>query len=98
TTIAEARALIQRFDTEVTGLGGNASRTLAEAKDAFERTRKTLETLDRTLDGADQTRITAADTLEELSRALRAVRNLADYIQTPPGAGVLGKPPVGEKK
>jgi len=98
TTIAEARALIQRFDREVTGLGGNASRTLAEAKDAFERTRKTLETLDRTLDGADQTRITAADTLEELSRALRALRNLVDYIQTHPEAVVLGKPPVEEKK
>jgi hypothetical protein len=71
---------------------------LVETRDTVAQAEKTLATLEDTLRGADDARVTATRTFDELSRALKALRNLVDYIQTHPEAVVLGKEPSKEKK
>ena len=96
--IGDARQLLQRLDVHVEGVGGDARRTLDDTRAALETSRKALESLERTLTGADQVRVQSAETLEELSRAMKAIRNLVDYIQTHPEAVLQGKEPAKEKK
>jgi paraquat-inducible protein B len=96
--IAEARALILELDGRVKGIGGDSEATLREMRETLDLAQKTLESVDRTLSGADEARVHAAGTLEELERAMKAIRNLVDYIQTHPEAVVQGKPHNKEKK
>ena len=96
--IAEARGVIRALDGQVKGIGGDTETTLREMRETLELAQKTLDSLERTLSGADEARIRAAGTLEELERAMKAIRNLVDYIQTHPEAMVLGKPQIKEKK
>jgi paraquat-inducible protein B len=95
--ITQARKLIENLDARVGTLGDGAEQTLREARDALEQLQKTLDSIDRTVSGADEARVRAAETLEELSRAMKAIRNLVDYIQTHPEAVVQGKPRKEEK-
>ncbi len=80
------------------GVGNESEATLREMREAFEKAQSTLETLELTLSGADEARMRGASTLEELERALKAIRNLVDYIQTHPEAVVQGKSRIKEKK
>jgi paraquat-inducible protein B len=96
--LADARVLIQELDGKVKSVGGNAETTLTEARTTLEQAQITLESLERTLSGADEARVRAASTLEELERAMKAIRNLVDYIQTHPEAVLQGKPQTKEKK
>ncbi|HEY8231193.1 MAG TPA: MlaD family protein [Vicinamibacteria bacterium] len=96
--IGDARKLLQSLDVHVDGVGGDARRTLEETRAALETSRRALESLERTLTGADQVRVQSAETLEELSRAMKAIRNLVDYIQTHPEAVLQGKEQAKEKK
>ena len=98
TTLQEAQTLIKGLDTETGETAEEARRTLAQTREAAEQAEQTLATLDDTLRGADDARVTATRTFQELSRALKALRNLVDYIQTHPEAVVLGKEPSKEKK
>jgi paraquat-inducible protein B len=91
TAIAEARVLIANMDRRMTGLGGDTEATLKHMREVFEKTRQSLDSLDRTLSGADDTRLRATQTLEELELAMKAIRNLVEYIQTHPEAMVQGK-------
>ena len=88
-TVAVVQAAPVSFDVR---------RTLDGARAALETAREALESLERTLSGADQVRVQSAETLEELSRAMKAIRNLVDYIQTHPEAVLQGKEPAKEKK
>ena len=56
-----------------------------------------MNTLESTMAGTDEARLRASQTMEELDRTLKALRNLVDYVQTPPEAVVLGKPEGGKK-
>ena len=96
--IADARKLLQNVDAQADGLGGDTKHTLSETRAALDATRRALESLERTLTGADHMRVQTAETLEELSRVMKAIRNLVDYIQTHPEAIVQGKPQAKEKK
>ncbi len=96
--IADARALIRRLDGRVQGVGNESETTLREMREAFQKAQGTLETLELTLRGADEARMRGASTLEELERALKAIRNLVDYIQTHPEAVVQGKSRLKENK
>jgi paraquat-inducible protein B len=98
TTMREAQTLIKSLDTETGQTAEEARRTLAETRDTVAQAEQTLATLEDTLRGADDARVTATRTFDELSRALKALRNLVDYIQTHPEAVVLGKQPSKEKK
>lgn len=90
--IADARGLIRELETKAKGLGGDAGTTLERMRDTLDKAERTLESLDRTLAGADDTRVRASETLAELERAMKAIRNLVDYIQTHPEAVLQGKP------
>jgi paraquat-inducible protein B len=96
--ITDARALIRQLDGRVGTLGDDAQATFREARETLEQAQKALDSLDRTLAGADDARIRAAETLEELARAMKAIRNLVDYIQTHPEAVVQGKARSQEEK
>jgi len=96
--IGDARALIDELRGKVKGIGGDAETTLREMGDTLDQAQKTLESLDQTLSGADETRVRAAETLEELESAMKAIRNLVEYVQTHPEAVVQGKPQTKEKK
>jgi len=96
--IADARALIHELDGRVKGIGSDSEATLREMRETLDLAQKTLESVDQTLSGADEARVHAAGTLEELERAMKAIRNLVDYIQTHPEAVVQGKPHNKEKK
>jgi paraquat-inducible protein B len=91
TAVAEARVLIGNLDGRVTGLGGDTETAIKEMREVFAQTRASLDTLDRTLSGTDDTRLRATQTLEELEHAMKAIRHLVEYIQTHPEAMVQGK-------
>jgi paraquat-inducible protein B len=95
--VGDARKLMDTMGGEVKDTGGEARLALQEARARLERVESALSTLETTLNGADDTRMTATQTLDELSRTLKALRNLVDYIQTHPEAVVLGKERVKEK-
>jgi len=96
--IVDARAVIRELDGKVKAVGGDAQTTLGEMRETLDQAQQTLDSLERTLSGADEARVRAASTLEELERAMKAIRNLVDYIQTHPEAVVQGKPQLKEKK
>ena len=96
--VTEARGLIRELDVRVKSIGGDSETTLREMRETLELAQNTLEALERTLSGADEARVRTAGTFEELERAMKAIRNLVDYIQTHPEAMLQGKPQSKEKK
>lgn len=96
-TLADARRHLDSLGTEVKDTGGAARDTFADARRTLERAEETLARLETTATGADEARLTATRTLEELERTLKALRNLVDYVQTHPEAVVLGKERGKEK-
>jgi paraquat-inducible protein B len=96
--IADARTLLSNLDGRVGTLGGDAETTLREMRETLDEAQQTFESIDRTVLGADDARVRAAEMLEELERAMKALRNLVEYIQTHPEALVQGKPRAGEAK
>lgn len=96
--VADARRLMDTIGAETRTTASDARETIRAAREALDRVDRTMGTLETTLHGTDDTRIRAAQTLEELSRALKALRNLVDYVQTHPEAVILGKPKERERK
>ncbi|HXK09387.1 MAG TPA: MlaD family protein [Vicinamibacteria bacterium] len=90
--VADARRLMETVGGETRSTASDARETIRAAREALDRVDGTLKTLDSTLAGTDEARIRAAQTLQELERTLKALRNLVDYVQTHPEAVVLGKP------
>lgn len=89
--MTEARALMNDLAAEVKGTGEQTRGTLDDVRRTLERAEGALKTLETTLHGTDQSQTAATEALDELSRTLKALRNLADYIQTHPEALALGK-------
>jgi paraquat-inducible protein B len=68
-----------------------ARQTLHAFRRTAERAQESLDVLKGTLNGTDDTRLTATEALEELTHTMQALRNLVDYLQTHPEAVVIGK-------
>jgi paraquat-inducible protein B len=105
TTLADLQSTLATADRTLGTVGGEASITAAETRRTLETLRATLARADKSMEtiedafrGTDDTRVTAAHALEEMTRTLQALRNLVDYIQTHPEAVVLGKERAKEKK
>jgi phospholipid/cholesterol/gamma-HCH transport system substrate-binding protein len=96
--VADLRITLKRVDGETTQTGAELRRTLAEARARAEQLQGTLETVQATVRGGDDARVEATRALDELERALRALRNLADYIQTHPEAVIQGKEKMEERR
>jgi phospholipid/cholesterol/gamma-HCH transport system substrate-binding protein len=96
--VAEVRRLTETVGGEVKDTGGETRLALREARARLEGLEKAVGALEGVVKGTDDTRLTAARTLDELARTLKALRNLVDYIQTHPEAVVLGKERAKEKQ
>lgn len=97
-TLASADKALGTVERQAGLAGDDARRTLEGLRDTLSRTQKSLDAVEGTLRGTDETRVTASQALLELSRTMQALRNLVDYIQTHPEAIVLGKEQAKEKK
>jgi paraquat-inducible protein B len=90
--LADARKLVDTLDGEVKTTASEARETIRRTRETLDRVERTIGTLDTTVRGADDARVRASQSLDELDHTLKALRNLVDYIQTHPEAVVLGKP------
>jgi paraquat-inducible protein B len=97
-TLVQVEATFRTAAETLVALRGETGPTAEEARQTLRAFHKTadqaqgrLTDLKETLSGADDTRLTATQALEELTHTLRAVRNLVDYLQTHPEALVVGK-------
>jgi paraquat-inducible protein B len=97
-TLAEARRTLGRLSTEVSDTGSAARDAMREIRETLDRAEATLARLEETASGTDEARVRAVETIEELARTLKALRNLVDYVQTHPEAVVLGKPSGKERE
>lgn len=96
--VADLRTTLRHVDGETTQTASELRRTLAEARARAEQLEGTLETVEATVRGADDARVEATRTLDELEQALRALRHLVDYIETHPEAVIQGKEKAEEKR
>ena len=97
-TLVQVEATFRTAAETLVALRGETGPTAEEARQTLRAFHKTadqaqasLTDVKETLSGADDTRLTASQALEELTHTLRAVRNLVDYLQTHPEALVVGK-------
>ena len=95
--VADARRLMDTLEGETRQTTSEARETIRATRDTLGRAETALKTVETTLAGTDEARVRAAQTMEELDRTLKALRNLVDYVQTHPEAVVLGKPEGGRK-
>lgn len=90
-TLKTAREAIDSLANNAEGVSEDARKTLTELRRRLERSEETFAALEATLRGADDARMGASETLVELERALKALRNLVNYVQTHPEAILQGK-------
>jgi paraquat-inducible protein B len=98
TTFHTADETLGALRSETGPTAEEARQTLRGFRDAASRAEDSLGVLKGTLQGTDDTRLTASRALEELTHTMQALRNLVDYLQTHPEAVVLGKEPSKEKR
>jgi paraquat-inducible protein B len=72
-------------------IGGDVRRVLAELDQTLASGRRTLDTADGAIAPDSALRVDLANTLEEVSRAARAIRVLGDYLERHPEALLRGK-------
>ena len=87
--IGEARRVLRHVDGEIGPLADSAVATLDEARRALEAAQSTVNP-----DSAAAYRL--SQTLQELSSAARALRELAVYLQRNPNSVVFGRSPGGK--
>jgi len=90
-TMAELRRVSGSLDTTLTGTSSETAETVRRLRTTLDRLDHTLGRIDQAAAATDDTRVRAAETLDDLSRTLASLRALAEYIQTHPEAMVLGK-------
>jgi paraquat-inducible protein B len=94
--LGEAADSIQRLadhaDREVGPTSGALRETSAGATRALEQTQATLKTLRETVGPGSPLSYQLGQTLEDVSQAARALRDLADYLDRNPSAIVRGRP------
>ena len=90
-TLSRTRALFDRLDGEARETGAASRQGLADLRATLDRARATLARVEEATGGADDARVEAARTLQELSQTLQALRTLVDYVQTHPESLLLGK-------
>jgi paraquat-inducible protein B len=81
-TLAQARDAITRIDKELT----------PEARGVLAEARRTLQSTSTALSPDAPLQADVRDTLQELSRTARSLRNVADYLERHPEALLRGKP------
>ena len=95
TTLADAQDLLQGVDTQVEPIAASVEETLAEARATLQRAQKTLADVDDMIAARSPTRYRINETLNEVERAARSIRVLADELERHPEALLRGKPNTG---
>jgi paraquat-inducible protein B len=92
-TLHSANAAIQQLTPEAQRALADVQRTLQQAERTLGTAQQSLQNFDRnvTADDAPLQR-NAQQTMDELQRAARALRVLADYLQRHPESLLRGKP------
>ena len=86
-TLSQASSAIGKLTPE-------AQRAMVEVQKTLQRAQTSLDALDRNVtDPNAPVQRNVEDTLQELQRASRALRQLADYLQQHPESLLRGKPP-----
>jgi paraquat-inducible protein B len=104
-TLTDLRAVLHTADEALGSMRNETGPTAEEARQtlravgkAADRAQESLDVLKGTLNGTDDTRLTATEALGEFTHTMQALRNLVDYLQTHPEAVVIGKERPKEAK
>ncbi len=73
-------------------IGDEVSKALVELNLTLESAKRTLDTADKMIAPDARLRVELADTLDEVGRAARSIRVLADYLERHPESLIRGKP------
>jgi paraquat-inducible protein B len=87
----DSQSLIRSLDSQATETGEQAREMLAQARATLDDAERSLASMEEALLGTDDARLQLMTTLDEVSRAMKALSNLVDYVQTHPESVVLGK-------
>jgi paraquat-inducible protein B len=101
-TVRDAQKLVRRLDTETVPaanqvladlrpLVADAQKAVGSARGALEKAEATLGTVDGALDGGSALGYQIKTTLQELTAAARAFRNLSSYLERYPDSVIFGK-------
>ena len=93
--LSDAQDLLQGVDTQVEPIAASVEETLAEARATLQRAQKTLADVDDMITARSPTRYRINETLNEVERAARSIRVLADELERHPEALLRGKPNTG---
>ncbi len=93
--LSDAQDLLQGVDTQVEPIAASVEETLAEARATLQRAQKTLADVDGMIAARSPTRYRINETLNEVERAARSIRVLADELERHPEALLRGKPNTG---
>jgi paraquat-inducible protein B len=89
---ADARRLLATLESDVHTTGGETAETARRLRATLDRLDRTLGRVDDVAVSTDDARVQAVRTLQDLSRTLDALRQLAEYLETHPEALLQGKP------
>lgn len=90
-TLASAEKLLNSLEREVKPTRESLAATAAEARATLEQSRQTLAAGERVLAEDSNLMYRLALTLDEMSRAARAVKRLAELLERQPDAFIYGK-------
>ncbi len=92
TTLEEVRVLVKDVDAEVRPLSQNAKDVLKEARDSLSEARVTLTAVQRVVSEDSPMYYRVTNTVDEIGRAARSIRELADLLERQPESFIKGKP------
>jgi paraquat-inducible protein B len=96
--IADTRKLVNTAEADFHGTSGEAAETARRLRATLDNLDRALRRVDEVAGSSDEARMQAVRTLQDLSRTLDALRQLAEYLETHPEALLQGKPKPEVKK
>lgn len=94
-TLKDARKFVNHVDRQVEPLADNLQKTLTAAHGSLEMAEATLVTVNAAAAEGSTLRFEVNNTLDELARAARALRTLANFLERNPDALLRGKAEIG---
>lgn len=93
--LSDAQDLLQGVDAQVEPIAASVEETLAEARATLQRAQNTLADVDDMIAARSPMRYRINETLNEVEKAARAIRVLANELERHPEALLHGKPNTG---
>ena len=89
--MALAKQAVTRIDAEAAPLMGSVTTAAVSANAALQQAQATMATIQRTVGPASSLSDEAEGVMQELARAARSIRVLADYLERHPESLIRGK-------